>query len=179
MVRWEREPIPLSHTLGSHVEAIDPNDLWNSIKQGKKYTRTAPAYRSGPFNSTAIDPNTSPRTTPTSPIVEHHVDMSQSEGSSLETVSELLEDPKIQPGMMQSAMNVVTSLFTPSKTVQAVKNDSQGNPHQMSAASTSSDMDVTDITRELNTYKDRLALELTNFKKQLRAKLKLNVQNKI
>ena len=25
-------PIPLSHTLGTHVEAIDPNDLWNSIQ---------------------------------------------------------------------------------------------------------------------------------------------------
>ena len=25
-------PIPLSHTLGAHVEVIDPNDLWNSIQ---------------------------------------------------------------------------------------------------------------------------------------------------
>ena len=29
-------PIPLSYTLGAHVEATDQNDLWNSIKTRKK-----------------------------------------------------------------------------------------------------------------------------------------------
>ena len=53
----------------------------------------------------------------------------------METVKELLEDPKIQPGMMQSALNAVTSLFTPSKTIQSAKKDGSGNPHQMSVAS--------------------------------------------
>ena len=57
---------------------------------------------------------------------------------------------------MQSALTAVTSLFIPSKTIQPAKEESSGNPHQMPAASTSTYNDMTDINRELNTYKDRL-----------------------
>ena len=63
-------------------------------------------------------------TTPTSPIMDHHINMSQSEGSGIETVKELLEDPKIQPSMMQTTLNAITSLFTPSKTVQPAEEES-------------------------------------------------------
>ena len=107
-------------------------------------------------------------TIPTSSIVDHQVDMSQSEGFSIEMVKKLLEDPKIQPSMMQSVLNVVTSLFTSSKTIQPAKKDSPESHHQVPIESTSSNTEVTDINRELNTYKDRLALDLTNFKKQLK-----------
>ena len=62
--------------------------------------------------------------------------------------------------MMQSALNAVTSLFTPSKLTQFTGNDGPGNPHLMSAASTPNNKAMTDINKELNTYKDRLALEL-------------------
>ena len=86
--------------------------------------------------------------------MEHHVNMSKSEVSGMETVKVLLENPRIQPIMMESALNAITSLFTPSKTVQHVKEESSGNPHQMPAASTSSHNDMADINRELNTYKD-------------------------
>ena len=72
-----------------------------------------------PSNNTTIDSNTPLMTTPTSPIMEHHVEMSQSEGSSMATVKELLEDQQIQPSMMQSALTAITSLFTPSKATQS------------------------------------------------------------
>ena len=94
----------------------------------------------------------------------------------MEMVKELLEDPKIQPGMMQSALNAIISLFTPSKTVQSEKEESSGNPHQIPAASTSSHNDMTDINRELNTYKDRFTLDLTNFKKQLETQSGVEVE---
>ena len=74
-------------------------------------------------------------TTPTSPIMEHHLEMSQSEGSSMVTVKELLGDPQIQHGMMQSALNAIASLFTPSKTTQFARSDDPEVPCQISVAS--------------------------------------------
>ena len=32
-----------SHTLGTHVEAIDPNDLWNSIQTRNKVHTSNPS----------------------------------------------------------------------------------------------------------------------------------------
>ena len=46
-------------------------------------------------------------TMPTSPIMEHHVEISQLEGSTIVTVHEL------QPSMMQSALNAIIFIFTP------------------------------------------------------------------
>ena len=90
-------PIPLSCMLGAHVEAINPTDLWNSIQtRNKVYKQNIPALGHGPTNSTTIDSNTLLMTTPTSPIMEHQVEVSQPEGSSMVTVKELLEDPHIQ-----------------------------------------------------------------------------------
>ena len=83
------------------------------------------------------------------------------------TVKELLEDPQIQPVMMQSGLNPITSLFTPSKTTQSARSDGPEDPHQASVASTPTSNDLPDINKELNIYNDRLALELNNFKKQL------------
>ena len=53
---------------------------------------------------------------------------------------------------------------------------SSDNSSEMSTASTSSNTDRSDINRELNTYKDRLAWELTNFKKQLETWSKIEVE---
>ena len=104
-------------------------------------------------------------TTPTGPIMEYCVEVNQSEGSSLTMVKALLEDPHIQPGMMQSALSAVTSLFTPNKSTQPPESDDPIVPHKVSAGSTPNSNDTPDINKKLNTYKDRLALELNNFKK--------------
>ena len=94
-------PIPLSHTLGAHVEAIDPTELWNSIQtRSKVYRQNIPVLGHGPTNSTATDPNTPLLTTPASPIMDHHVEVNQPQRSSLVMVKDLLEDPHIQPRMM-------------------------------------------------------------------------------
>ena len=120
-------------------------------------------------------------TTPSSPIIDHHVEMSQPEGSSMATVKELLEDPQIQPSMMQSALSAITSLFTPNKTTQLAGSDGPEVPHKMSVASTPTSNDLPDINKELNTYKDRLALELNNFKDNWKHKvrLRLSAQSRI
>ena len=99
----------------------------------------------------------------------------------METVKELFEDPKIQLRMMQSALKAVTSHFTPSKMAQSAGDDGSGSPNLISGASTHNNKAVTDINKESNTYEDRLALELNNFKNnlKLRAKLRLIVQSKI
>ena len=68
--------IPLSHMLGAHVEAIDLTDLWNSIQtRNKVHKHNIPVHGHGPSNSTTIDSNTPLMTTPTSPIMEHHVEI--------------------------------------------------------------------------------------------------------
>ena len=93
--------IPLSHMLGTHVEAIDPTDLWNLIQtRNKVHKHNFPVHGHGPTNSTTIDSNTPLMTTLPSPIMEHHVEVSQLEVSSMVTVKNLLEDPQIQPSIM-------------------------------------------------------------------------------
>ena len=49
-------------------------------------------------------------------------------------------------------------------------------PHKVSVISTPTSNDLSDINKELNTYKDRLALELNNFKKQLETQSKIEVK---
>ena len=138
--------------LGAHVEAIDLTDLWNSIQTRNKVNKqNIPVHGHGPTNSTTIDSDTPLMTTPTSPIMEHHVEVSQLEGSSIE----LLEDPHIQPSMKQSALSAVTSLFTPNKSTQLP--DDSDDPvvlHKVSVTSTPNSNDLPDINKELNTYKD-------------------------
>ena len=46
---WRGNPIPLSHTMGTHVEAIDPNDLWNSIQTRNKVHTHCPSPWRLPF----------------------------------------------------------------------------------------------------------------------------------
>ena len=46
----------------------------------------------------------------------------------------------------------------------------------MSVTSTPTSNDLPGINKELNTYKDRLALELNNFKKQLETQSKIEVE---
>ena len=75
-------------------------------------------------------------------------------------VKELLEDPHIQPGMMQSALSAVTSLFTLSKSTQPPESDELRVSHKVSVSSTPNSMDNPDIYKELNTYKDRFTLQL-------------------
>ena len=88
-------PIPLSQMLGAHVVAIDLTELWNLIQtRSKVHRQNIPVLGQGPTNSTTTDSNIPLMMTPTSLIRNHHVD--------------LLEDPHIQPGMMQSALSAVT-----------------------------------------------------------------------
>ena len=77
-------PIPLSHMLGGHVEAINPTELWKSMQtRSKVHRQNMPVLGHGPTKSTAIDPNTPLMTTPTSPIMDHCVEVNQPEGSSM------------------------------------------------------------------------------------------------
>ena len=143
-------------------------DLWNSIQTSSKvHKQNIPVLGHGPTNSTTIDSNTPLMTTPTSPIMEQKVEVSKLEGSSMVMVKELLEDPHIEPEMMQHALSAVTSLFTPNKSTQLPESDDPIVPQKVSASSTPNSTDTCDINKDLNNYKDRLALELNNFKKQL------------
>ena len=159
-------PIPLSYMLDTHIEAIDPAELWNSIQTGSKvHKQNSTALGNGPTNSTTIDANAPTLMTPISLIMEHHVEVSHAEGSSMATVKDLLEDPQIQPGMMQSALSAVTFLFTPSK-LPSTGDNNQVVTTNIPVGSTPN-VKTSDVNRELSTYKERLALELSNFKKQL------------
>ena len=170
-------PIPLSHTLGVHVEAINPAELWNSIQmRSRVHKPNITALGHGPTNSTTIDTNTPLMTTPTNPILEHHVEVSQLEGSSMVTVKELLEDHHIQPGMMRSALSAVTLMFTPSKLTLSTENNDPIAPNEVPVSFTPNNIETPDINRELNTYKDRLALELHNFKKRLKMQSRIEVE---
>ena len=102
-------------------------------------------------------------TTPTSPIMEHHVEVSQLDGSSMAMVKELLEDHHIQPDMMWSALSAVASLFTPYKTTQLPESDGPKVPHKVSVTSTPMNNDLHYINKELNTCKDRPVLEQNSF----------------
>ena len=84
------------------------------------------------------------------------------------TVKELLEDPHIQPGIMQPALSAVTSLFTPNKSTQLPESDDPVVPLKVSLSSRTHSIDSPNINKQLNTYKDRLALKLNNFKKKTR-----------
>ena len=101
--------------------------------------------------------------------MEHHVEVGQPEGSSMATVKDLLEDPQIQPGMMQSTLSAVTSLFTPSKLPSAGDNIPVVTTN-LPVGSTPN-VETLDMNRELGTYKEQLALEVTNFKKQLETQI--------
>ena len=98
------------------------------------------------------------------------------EGSSIATIEELLDDPHIQLGMMQSALTVVTSLFTPSKLTPSVGSDGPLATSNALVGSIPTNVGTSDINRELSTCKDRLALELTNFKKQLETHRHIEVE---
>ena len=94
-------PISLSCMLDMHIEAMDPSELWNSTQTWSKvHKQNSTALGNGPTNSTTIDANAPILTTFTSPIMEHHIQVSHLEGSSMATVTDLLEDPQIQPEMM-------------------------------------------------------------------------------
>ena len=91
-------------------------------------------------------------------------------------VKDLLEDPHIQPGIMQSAMSSVTSPLTHNKSTQLPEGNYPIVSHKVSVSSASKYTDTPDINKDLNTYKDRLALELNNFKKQLETQCKIEVE---
>ena len=108
--------------------------------------------------------------------MEHHVEVRHPEGSCIATVKDLLDDPHIQPGMMWSALCVVTSLFTSSKLTPSAGSDDPVGANNALVGSTHTNVERSDINRELSTYKDRLALELTNFKKQLETQSCIEVE---
>ena len=162
-------PIPLLQPLDMHVETISPLELWNSSPQTNF---VAPS--TDPTNSTTIDAKVPILTTLTSPIMECHDEGRHPEGSSIAVVKDLLEDLHIQPGMMRSALSTVTSLFTPSK----VTSTGDNNPAVTNEALIGSTPSVVtrDVNRELNDYKDRMALELSNFKRQLETQSCIKVE---
>ena len=156
-------PIPLSHMLDRHVEAIGPLSCGTPSRHAVVHKQNLTTLGNGLMNSTTIDVDAPILMTPRSLIVEHHVEVSHPEGSSMATVKDLLEDPQIQLGMMQSELSMVTSLFTPSKLPSAGKNFPVVTTN-IPVGSTSN-VETPDMNRELSTYKERLALELTNFEK--------------
>ena len=108
--------------------------------------------------------------------MEHHVEVNQPEGSSMAMVKELLEEPHIQHGMMQSALSAVTSFFTLIKSTQLPESNDLIVPHKVSVSSAPNSTDRPDINKELIYFKDRLALELNNFKKQLETQSRIKVE---
>ena len=101
--------------------------------------------------------------------MECYVEVSHQEGLSMATVRDLLEDPQIQPGMMGSVLSAVTSLFTPSKLPSTGDNNPVVPTNILVGPQGGStpNVETPDVNRELSTYKEKLALELTNFKNQL------------
>ena len=87
------------------------------------HKQTLTALGTGPTNSTTKDANAPNMMTSTSLIMKHHVEVRHPEGSSIATVKESSDNPHIQLGMMQSALSVVTSLFTPSKLTPSARSD--------------------------------------------------------
>ena len=73
-------------------------------------------------------------------------------------------------------MSAVTSLFTPNMFTQSTESNDPIVPHKVPVSSAPNDTDTPDINKELNTYKDRLALELNNFKKQLEMQSMIEVE---
>ena len=64
------------------------------------------------------------------------------------TVKELLEDPHIQPGMMRSTLNAVTSLFTPSKLTPLSDNSDPIVTNKVPVGSTHNNIATPDLNRE-------------------------------
>ena len=131
------------------------------------------AFGHWPSNSTTIDANAPLMTTP---IIDHHAEVNQPEGSSVATVKELLEDPYIQPGMMGSTLCVVTSLFTSGKLTPLTDNSDPIITNNVLVGSTHNNIVTPDLNRELNAHKDRLTSELSNFKKQLEKQLSSRIE---
>ena len=75
---------------------------------------------------------------------------------------------------MQSSLSVVTSLFAPSKLPTTGDNSPVGTSN-IPVGSTPN-VETSDMDRELSTYMKRLALELSNFKKQLETQSSIEVE---
>ena len=69
---------------------------------------------------------------------------------------------------------MVTSLFTPGK-LPSTRDNNPVATSNMPVGSTPNE-GTNDIQKELSTYKERLALELTNFKKQLETQSHIEVE---
>ena len=168
-------PILLLQLLNMHVEIISPLELWNSIEMWNKvHKQHFVAPSTGPTNSTTIDAKVPILTTPTSPIMEYHKEVKHQEGSSIATVKDLLEDPYIQPGMMRSTWSMVTSLLTPCKVTSTGDNNAVVINEALIGSTPS--VETRDVSRELNDYKDRMALELSNFKRQLETQSHIEIE---
>ena len=150
-----------------HIETIDPSELWNSMQmRNRVHKQNFSDPGTGPTNSTTINSNVPILMTPTSPIMDHDVEARHPEGTSMTMVKELLEDPQMQPEMMQSMLSMVTSLFTPSKIPTTGDNNPVANEDVQTSLTPS--MVTRDVNRELNEYKDRMAWELSSFNKTAR-----------
>ena len=168
-------PIPLSLPLDTHVETISPSELWNSIEiQNKVHKQNFVAPSTGPANNTTIGAKVPILTTPTSPIMECHDEVRYPEGSSIAMVKDLLEDPHIQPGMMRSKLSTVISLFTPSKVTSTGDNNPAATNEALIGSTPS--VETRDVNGKLSDYKHRMAMELSNFKRQLETQSHIKVE---
>ena len=168
-------PISLLHLLDMHVESIDPSELWNSAQTQKKvHKKNLTAPGTGHTNSTNIDSNESVMTTPTSPIMEHYVEVRHPEGSSISTVKDLLEDPQITT--RDDAIHIECGHIS----VYTSKLPSTGDNNPVMTTNipvgSTSNVETPDLNRQLSTYKERLALQLTHFKKQLETQNHIEVK---
>ena len=87
-------------------------------------------------------------------------------------VKDLLEDSQ-DDAICIECSNII---FTSNKSTQPPESNDLIIPHKVSVSSAPNDTDTSDINKELNTYKDRLALELYNCKKQLEMHSKIKVE---
>ena len=111
-----------------HIETIDPSELWSSIQtRNRVHKQNFTDPGTGPTKSMTINLNAPILRTLTSPIMDHDVEARHPEGASMTMVRELLEDPQMQLGMMQSTLSAVTSLFTPSNIVPTGDNNPVAN----------------------------------------------------
>ena len=106
--------------------------------------------------------------------MEHHVEVRHPESSSMGTVKDLLEDPQIQLGMMWSALSTVTSLFTYSKLPST--GDNKPVVTTNIPVGSTPNAETPDMNREFRSYKERLALELTDFKQLLETQSCIKVE---
>ena len=123
---------PLDQPLVSHVGSISPIEWWNSRCTRKSiYPKDIPPRKGWAYNSTTVDRYT-PLQYPLSPIMETKIYVLQSHGLSSEDtiVQDIMTDPNINPNLLQTATDTLSSRINIMQSAQATltlgKIDSSG-----------------------------------------------------